>query len=121
MTKEFRKYWLPVIVWAALIFSVSSISRFPKEVQPIFSVDGIPHALEYAVFGFLLARAFKNEDNREILRNNFRLLAVLAAVLYGASDEFHQYFVPMRTASAVDLIYDGIGSCIGQLFCKNKI
>ncbi len=41
------------------------------------------------------------------------LISVLAATLYGVSDEFHQYFVPGRCASAGDLFIDMIGSSCG--------
>lgn len=114
---DFFLYWLPVIVWAILIFSLSSFSTFPKAVQPVFSFDKLAHAIEYAVFSFLLARAFRN-SKRSDLKRKFRILAIFCAIVYAMSDELHQYFVPMRTASAADFIYDSIGAIIGQKLFK---
>jgi len=115
--KNFRLYWFPVILWAILIFALSSFSTFPKAVQPLFSFDKLAHAAEYAVFSFLLARAFGNSKKNNF-KKYFRVLAVICAIVYGMSDELHQYFVPMRTPSFIDLIYDGIGAMIGQKFFK---
>lgn len=45
-----------------------------------------------------------------------RLFAWLLAILYAASDEYHQSFVPGRQASAWDvLIFDNLGAAIGML------
>jgi VanZ family protein len=38
--------------------------------------------------------------------------SVLAAVAYGASDEWHQSFVPGRPMSGADLVADTIGALI---------
>jgi len=119
MTDHFKRYWLPVVVWGIVIFAVSSFSRFPESVQPLFSLDEIAHAIEYAVFSFLLARALKN-SKKQNLSSKFRIIAVIIAILYGITDEFHQSFVPMRTPSVIDLFYDGLGAVIGQFFYKKS-
>jgi VanZ family protein len=43
----------------------------------------------------------------------FAVLAV--CVLYGATDEWHQMYVPMRTPDASDLLHDGIGAAAAVL------
>jgi VanZ family protein len=43
-------------------------------------------------------------------------LAILAAVTYGASDEFHQLFVAYRNFDVFDLMMDFIGGTIGAIF-----
>ncbi|MBU4304068.1 MAG: VanZ family protein [Candidatus Omnitrophica bacterium] len=120
MSKKFRYYWLPVFVWAALIFSVSSISRFPEKAAPLFSCDKLAHMIEYAILAFLLARAFRNSDS-QTRRKNFRILAVICAIVYGLSDELHQYFVPLRTPSAFDWLFDSIGAFLGPMVYREKI
>lgn len=120
MSRKFLLYWLPVISWAILIFIISSISRFPKQLEPAFSMDKLAHVIEYAIFGFLLARAFKNSEEIN-LKKFFRIFAMICVIVYGITDEWHQSFVPYRTASAMDLLYDGIGGMIGQMFYRNKI
>ena len=120
MREDFRRYWVPVFIWGAVIFTLSSFSTFPKAVEPIFSFDGVAHAVEYAIFSFLLARAFKN-SKKDKIRNCFRLLAVVCAIVYGVTDEFHQSFIPLRTPSVVDLIFDALGGIIGQMFYRGKL
>ncbi|MDD5747172.1 MAG: VanZ family protein [Candidatus Omnitrophica bacterium] len=120
MPRHFMQYGFPVLCWAVMIFAISNISSFPREVQPVFNFDKLAHSVEYAVFGFLLARAFRNSD-REKMRKNFRIFAIICAVIYGASDEAHQYFVPRRSASMLDLGSDAVGAMIGQLLYKKKI
>jgi VanZ family protein len=50
------------------------------------------------------------------------LLAFLLTMLYALSDEFHQAFVPGRTADPLDLVYDGLGAalalCAWALFLR---
>ncbi len=41
------------------------------------------------------------------------ILAVLMAVLYAATDEFHQSFTPGRNPSPVDVGIDAIGAAVG--------
>ena len=45
------------------------------------------------------------------------LVAALASAIFAASDEFHQSFVPSRTASPNDVIIDICGALIGLLGC----
>jgi VanZ family protein len=114
LIKKFLKYWAPLYVYAGIIFYFSSIPKpLPDVSIPHF--DKFLHLIEYAVFGILAARAFKSSP-REILYKNFKILAVLAAVAYGASDEFHQLFVSCRSCDVFDLMTDLIGGTIGVIF-----
>lgn len=100
--------WLPPILWAALIFYLSSISDlrsdFPNTVD--FVLRKIAHVLEYAVLAALLARAW---PQRKYLF--WEVFAV--AVFYAVSDEFHQLFVIGRAGSARDVLIDSIGAFLG--------
>ena len=114
LIKKFFKYWAPLYLYAGIIFYFSSIPEpLPGVSIPYF--DKFLHLIEYAVFGILAARAFKSSP-REILYKNFKILAVLAAVAYGASDEFHQLFVSCRTCDIFDLMTDLAGGTIGVIF-----
>ena len=109
----FVKFWLPVYFYAAVIFFLSSMPPPPAVAQPPF-MDKIFHLGEYAIFGFLLARAFKSSQ-KGYFASNFRLLAIGCAVIYGLTDELHQAFVPFREASLFDLLFDGLGATLGGL------
>ncbi len=98
------KRWLPVVLFAALIFIGSSIPG--NQINPSLSLhDKIIHATEYAIFGFLVANAFGAR---------WWWLAIIVGALYGVSDEFHQTFTPMRSGNDVgDMTADLVGSAIG--------
>jgi VanZ family protein len=107
--------WLPAIAGMAVIFGFSSI---PSREMPNFGLWDLivkkgAHMLGYG----LLALAYWNG-----LRFNKRSwwLALLLAVLYAVTDEFHQSFVPGRHPSWVDaLIIDGGGAAL-MLFAVSE-
>lgn len=108
--------WLPLAVWAALIFAVSSRPSLPS----IGAGHGLPiskigHFAEYAVLAFLLFRAFSGGKATTGLLVKIALLCLALSVLYGLSDEFHQSFVPNRDASLDDVAIDGGGAAVGLL------
>lgn len=112
----FLKFWLPVYLYAGLIFFLSSITS-PPLAPEILYVDKLLHLLEYAIFGYLIARAAKNCSSLK-LSTHFRIFAVGLAFFYGLSDELHQYFVPGRMVEALDVFVDGLGAFFGQLLIK---
>lgn len=111
LTSNFLKYWVPLYIYAGIIFSFSSIPKPLPEVDiPFF--DKALHICEYAVFGLLASRAFKNSPRRGFFEN-FKLMAILISILYGISDEFHQAFVAERQFSIFDMVADAIGGTLG--------
>ena len=102
-SKRFLRLWLPVLVWAAIIFGFSSI---PSLNSGLGTWDQIlrkgAHMTEYAVLGYLLLRAIGHE-----------VWALLIGIAYSATDEFHQRFVAGRHGSPVDVAIDTIGLMIG--------
>lgn len=97
--------WLPVLVWAAVIFTFSSI---PSLSTGLGTWDTIlrkgAHLTEYAVLGALLYRALGREP-----------LALAVGIAYAATDELHQHFVRGRHASPVDVAIDAVGVAAGML------
>lgn len=117
-----RIYWISVFLYAAMIFALSSIS--PEEELlggKTYHLDKALHFLLYMGFGFLLFLAFSSSSKVKIRRYAF-LLAVVVAFLYGVSDEYHQSFVPNRTAEALDLVADTLGAAAAQaiVFAREK-
>ncbi|MFH1045711.1 MAG: VanZ family protein [Candidatus Omnitrophota bacterium] len=110
--RNFGRFWLPVYGYAAVIFGLSALPATHR-VPPIFFADKLLHLLEYAILGYLLGRAAGHSENPG-LKAHFRLFAVLVALLYGISDEFHQYFVPGRNVDVLDALADGLGALLGQ-------
>ena len=70
------------------------------------------HYPEYALLGFLLARALQAERPG---RPSFKVavIALALSALFGMSDEFHQAFVPNRVPDVVDWYHDVIGAAAG--------
>ncbi|MFC1708692.1 VanZ family protein [Candidatus Omnitrophota bacterium] len=109
--RAFSKYWLPVLLYALLIFGISSVpgQELPKTM---ILPDYLLHFLEYLPFGFLVCRAIKN-TKESFSAKKIIFFSILLVALYAASDEFHQMFVPGRFASLSDLLCDGLGATIG--------
>jgi VanZ family protein len=100
--------WVPVVLWAALIFALSSIPDLGTGLGGWDLVlRKLGHAAEFAVLGALLARA---------LRAGWP--AFVAGVLYAMSDEVHQVFVPGRTGSPLDAALDAVGVAIGVVLWR---
>ena len=105
--------WAPVAAWCLLVFALSSFPlRIDADVVP--GGDKTAHVGEYAVLGFLLARALRM-TRPSLGRGAVVAGAALLGAFYGASDEFHQSFVPERTASLGDLAADAAGALLGAL------
>lgn len=105
----FVSHQLPAIVWACLIFAASSIasSRIPD--LSIFRFDKVIHFGIYFTLAFLVYRAFRNQSRFPALARHAYLFTLVAIALYGASDEFHQSFVPGRDCDIFDLLADAAG------------
>lgn len=121
--------WALVILWAALIFFMSSrtvgqlnegifaqVNLWINEIAanvfhaPIDMASYIAHFCEYVVLGVLLARALRLSTSTGIAC----CMAVVLASLYGVSDEIHQVFVEGRSSEMVDWIVDTAGALLGS-------
>ena len=69
------------------------------------------HATEYAMLAGLVLGAV----TVSIIRWKNVLTAISVSVLYAATDEFHQLFVPARSGQVKDVLIDGSGAVIGTL------
>jgi VanZ family protein len=102
--------WLAVAGWMALIFYLSSQPQLPSAPDPwadlIFKKGA--HFTAYAVLAVLFRRALP--EGRWIWA-----LAWALAVLYAASDEWHQSFVPGRHPQLTDVLIDACGAATGLL------
>lgn len=101
----------------ALIFVISSMEQ-PPDPMPKFEwlpIDKLYHFVEYGILSVLLAIAFVNVPPKWLPANWIWVTAVFISILYGASDELHQMFVPGRFATVADWVSDVIGSVAGVL------
>jgi len=99
---------VPLLGWLFPTMSPLTVVRVE------FFLRKAAHVSEYAVLSVLLYRAFVNTvfQSRRALSAG---IVLLSCVAYAASDEFHQSFVPSRTASLRDVMIDVFGATLAVL------
>lgn len=108
------KNWILVIIWAGIIFYLSSLPNLNSGLDQDFILRKSAHIFEYFVLTLLLYRAIA----RNINKKTAILMAVLASLLYAVSDEYHQTFVFGRSGDPVDVLIDSAGIFIAIFFVK---
>jgi VanZ family protein len=73
------------------------------------------HLIEFGILYWLVALAFAAHQSWTVKAS---ILAAIVSILYGATDEIHQYFVPYRSATVIDLVKDAIGVLISFYIMK---
>ena len=107
------RYALPVYLVCLAIFVSSSQSQIGLPLQIPF-LDKVIHFIAYAILGFLTYRACRNSVKKFIFQRA-EFISMLFTILYGFSDEFHQFYVPGRQTSAEDFLADAIGAIIAVM------
>ena len=115
MTSRYSAWrWLPALLLMAIIFTFSSMpaSNLPFFGEFDFILKKGGHAVGYAMLGVAYYFALPPR-----LATGYRwLLALLMAVLFALSDEFHQSFVAGRTSSLRDVAIDTAGAAVALSF-----
>jgi VanZ family protein len=127
--------WLPAVAWAAVIslastdaLSADHTSRilfpvlhwlFPHAASETLDqmqlfIRKTAHLSEYFAFSYFLLRGLRGKDRG--WRWRWAIWAIAIAAGYSALDEFHQSFVPSRTASPWDSLIDTTGAAAAQIF-----
>ena len=137
---RFLTHYLPLLIWLGFIFvastgefSADNTSRivgplvlwlFPNtSPETLAIIHGVTrklaHFTEYAFLAFLAARAFRT-SSKAFFHNHWFLLSFLLVAVYAMSDEYHQSFVPSRTASIVDSFIDMAGGLTMLLLVRRR-
>lgn len=127
-------YSLPPVVWMAVIFALSSNLGSSTETSAILvpllrwlfpwaspgdldTVHGLArkggHVTEYAILAVLWFRALRG--GRHLAPGSAAWGTVAISVAWAALDEWHQSFVPSRTASPMDVALDGASATLALL------
>jgi VanZ family protein len=134
-TIKWLRVWWPALLWAMVIFGMSTdtfsaehtgsiiepilrwiypaITRAQFEIIHHFTRKSA-HFTEYFIFGLLLFRSVRR--GRAGWRWSWGLTALSIAAVYACLDEFHQSFVPSRTASPYDSLLDSVGAFAAVIF-----
>ncbi len=123
---RFLKYHLPFWFWAVLIFITSSIPGDKLPDKTFELSDKVIHFFVYLILYVTASYSFYKQNKFGLIKKHFYSAGLILALLYGISDEFHQYFVPKRSCDLLDLFADAAGAAAGMLvvyftFYKRKI
>ena len=131
-THKFIRYWLPVIAWIAVIFTLSTDAFSAEHTGSVleyiivhtvgqletrtfeyihFTARKLAHVTEYGILGLLLFRAWRGERAGE-WRAAWVRQALGIVMLVAALDEFHQSFVASRGSSPWDALLDTLGAAL---------
>jgi VanZ family protein len=104
--------YAPFAALCGAIFFVSSLERAPIPEPLLFwNSDKLFHALAYAVVG--AAAAWPTLRRRGGWGPAAFVESFLLAAGYGVLDEWHQSFVPGRSATLSDVVADAVGAALG--------
>jgi len=117
--KKFLIYWFPLVIYCLAIY-IQSGRPGPELIPDVRFLDKFLHFGAYGLLGILFFRAYETLPLKKF-ENLLIFISIVSAVLYGISDEIHQYFVPSRHADLMDVIANTIGSICGvYLFYRWK-
>jgi VanZ family protein len=120
---RFIRYWFPAVLCMAFIFYLSSGPRgqFSSQTSINFLIFKTLHVIGYAVLYFLFFRGFYSIHSKSLSLPERLLLPAIAAILYAASDEWHQTFSPHREGNPRDVLIDAIGIMIMYIYVRKYI
>ena len=131
---KWLRYWWPALVWAAVIsvfstgaFTSDNTSHFIIPILRFFLPHAAPetldflhhiirkcgHLTEYFILSMLILRGIRAGEKGLHLR--WVLVTILIIAGYAALDEYHQSFVPGRTAAVGDVLIDTSGGIAAQI------
>ena len=112
--RNFFICWLPLIAYCLAIY-LQSARPSPESMPDIKFFDKFLHFTAYGLMAVLFYRAYETLPLKNY-KNLLILFSIGSAIVYGISDEIHQYFVPFRHADFLDVIANSIGSVCGVYF-----
>lgn len=119
--------WLFLMIWMLIIFIFSNQAHSGQATHDIiehllpsiktntlidiinFFIRKSAHLTEYFILALLTMSLLKEYSQKE---KTIILFSILYCFLYACTDEFHQSFVPGRTAAFKDVLIDTTGAII---------
>ena len=112
LQRRFVRYHLPFLLLMLTIFVLSSI---PQDDYPDVGWWGwakVLHLLLYGTLCILATRSFAHLDSFPLLARYTTLAALVAAILYACTDEYHQTFTRGRHGQVSDVLIDTFGAAL---------
>jgi len=135
MNKTHKRVFVAIGIWLMLIFVTSSFvipfDTFVRSIQGLLPAEAFKqgfanfwlagwffvvkgwHATEYAILLTLCTAVLRAKTSWS--RRRCIVIAFAFAVLFAASDEWHQTFVPGRDGCARDVLIDSTGAAIAAI------
>jgi len=102
----------------AIIFIQSSLPALTLPKVELISADKIAHMGVYGLLAILCYISLIHISQRNTFYYRALSWSMVITSLYGASDEFHQYFVPNRSSEIQDWLADFAGALVAVLIIK---
>jgi VanZ family protein len=109
----FPRYWLPLIAYVAMIFTLSAQPHLQPPLH-FQNSDKVMHLSEYGVLGLLLyrlVRAMGWASRRDVAA----LLVLAMGMAIGGADERFQSIIPGRSCDVFDWLADSLGVGLAQV------
>jgi VanZ family protein len=116
--------FLPAVVWMGFLFFLSHQPALPSfdVILWDFLFRKSAHVFVYGVLFLTWWWAFRKIEKRDKIRIGCKWwLILLFCFIYACLDEFHQFFIPGRTAALYDVGLDVLGSVIACLYVYRVI
>lgn len=111
------RWWILAFAWMGLIYFFSDQSSFAL-LDYIWQPDLVSVAAHFSEYALLAALLWLALRSTPALASRAAALAFGIAVLYAASDELHQSFVPGRHPDVRDLLVDAAGALTALLLLR---
>lgn len=113
---NYRSFFLvlcPLIGYLGFVFFLSNLQQTPNVIS-VRHLDKLIHFVLYLPMAILFFR-FLRESQYDLVRNYFWIHGIVLSLIYAASDEWHQSFVPIRHMDFYDWLADAAGIFMGAL------
>jgi VanZ family protein len=101
--------WFPALLVMLVIFAISSqpADQLPDFLNWDYVVKKAGHMIGYGLLAWSYLHFLRHDRTHS-------WLVWAACVSYAAADEFHQSFIPGRSATILDvLVFDNLGAILG--------
>jgi len=108
--RQFLWYWLPVLLYISLIFTMSSLTHPPDPLK-FQNSDKLYHLGEYGLFSLLVGRAMRFSLSPYSMLGA-AVMTVALVMMIAAADENYQRFVPGRDCDVFDWMTDSTAAVL---------
>jgi VanZ family protein len=102
-------FFVPAALYYAFIFYLSSRS-YDIKIDILF-FDKVIHIVEFALLGLFLSFGYFMSLKSSLMMK--AVLIICTGIILGGLDEFHQYFIPLRSIEFFDVLADAMGILSG--------